>query len=163
MIYWIWLTQIPQIGPVLANRLLEKFETPDEIYKADAQALQTIKGISRRQIENIQNFKLLDKAEEILKRCKNLGISILTKKDSYYPKKAKILEDAPVLLYYQGILKDISCSVGIVGARRCNQDIKKHCVEITEKYIQQNIPVISGMAKGIDACAGTVWTTRSMM
>ena len=74
MIYWIWLTQIPQIGPVLANRLLEKFETPDEIYKADAQALQTIKGISRRQIENIQNFKLLDKAEEILKRCKNLGI-----------------------------------------------------------------------------------------
>ena len=93
------MTQIPNIGPVLSNRLLEKFENPY---------------------------------------------------------KAKRLEDAPAVLYYQGELKNLNHTVAIVGARRCSQEIKKKCVEITEKYISQGITVISGMAKGIDACASTV-------
>lgn len=32
---------------------------------------------------------------------------------------------APVMLYYQGCFADLSCSVGIVGDRRCNQKVKK--------------------------------------
>lgn len=30
------------------------------------------------------------------------------------------------------------------------------CVQITQSYVRQGIPVVSGMAKGIDACAATV-------
>lgn len=67
-----------------------------------------------------------------------------------------MLEDAPVILYYQGYFADLSYSVGIVGARRCNQEVKKQCVQITQSYVRQGIPVVSGMAKGIDACAATV-------
>ena len=156
MIYWIWLTQIPQIGPVLSNRLLEAFTTPDQIYKADEKALRVIKGINSRQIESIQNSKSLDEAEEILNICKKKEISILTKQDPQYPLKAKIPEDAPPVLYYQGVFKHFSRTVGIVGARRCTQEVKKQCVHITKHYVQRQIPVVSGMAKGIDACAATV-------
>ena len=63
---------------------------------------------------------------------------------------------APVMLYYQGCFADLSYSVGIVGARRCNQEVKKQCVQITQSYVRQGIPVVSGMTKGIDACAATV-------
>jgi len=66
-----------------------------------------------------------------------------------------MLEDAPVILYYQGYFADLSHSVGIVGARRCNQEVKKQCVQITQSYVRQGIPIVSGMAKGIDACAAT--------
>ena len=66
-----------------------------------------------------------------------------------------MLEDAPVILYYQGYFADLSHSVGIVGARRCNQEVKKQCVQITQSYVWQGIPIVSGMAKGIDSCAAT--------
>ena len=52
-----------------------------------------------------------------------------------------------------GILKP---TVGIVGARRCTQDAKQCCIELTRQCIKEQEIVISGMAKGIDACAGTV-------
>lgn len=150
------MTLIPQIGPVLANRLLEKFKTPDQIFKADEKALRLIKGINNRRIESIQNSKSLEEAEEILNLCKKKEISILTKQDHQYPLKAKILEDAPPILYYQGVFKHFRSTVGVVGARRCTQEVKKQCVHITQNYVQQGFPVVSGMAKGIDACAATV-------
>lgn len=156
MKYWIWLTQIPNIGPVLSNRLLEKFENPIEIYKATEDSLRLVKGINSRHIESIQSSKSLEKAEEILDKCQRQKILILTKENFKYPYKAKRLEDAPAVLYYQGKLKNLNHTVAIVGARRCSQETKKKCVEITEKYICQGTTVISGMAKGIDACASTV-------
>ena len=72
MIYWIWMTQIPQVGPVLSNRLLEKFKTPVEIYRADHEALQLVKGISNRQIEGILCSRSLDKSKEISHWCQAL-------------------------------------------------------------------------------------------
>ena len=156
MKYWVWLTQIPHIGPVLSNRLLEKFKNPVEIYHAKEKSLLFVKGINTKHIESIQNSRSLEKAEEILAKCQKYGISILTKENPKYPYKARILDDAPAILYYQGEIKNLDHTVAIVGARRCNQEIKKKCVEITEKFMHQGITVISGMAKGIDACAGTV-------
>lgn len=36
MIYWIWLTQLPFIGPVTARYLIEKLKDAENVYKADA-------------------------------------------------------------------------------------------------------------------------------
>lgn len=144
------------MGPVLSNRLLEKFGNPINIYNADEESLKSVKGINSKYIENIESSKSLEKAEEILDKCKRYNISILTKENALYPCKAKNLPDAPAVLYYQGELKELYETVGIVGARRCSQEIKKKCAEITEKYVCRGMAVISGMAKGIDACAATV-------
>lgn len=156
MKYWIWLTQIPGIGPVLSNRLLDKFKNPVDIYEANEEALLSVNGINSKHIDSIQRSKSLEKAEMILDKCERQKISILTKENPKYPCKARILKDAPSVLYYQGELRDLDHTVAIIGARRCSQEMKKKCIEITEKYICQDIPVISGMAKGIDACASTV-------
>ena len=70
-------------SPVLSNRLLEKFKTPVEIYRADHEALQLVKGISNRQIEGILCLKSLDKSKEILDMC--------NKKKKYQFSQTKIL------------------------------------------------------------------------
>lgn len=157
MKYWIWLTQIPHIGCITAERLLEYFGNPKRIYEAEKDELETMGRMTRRQIESIENNRSLDRAESILESCFKQEISILTKQDIRYPQRAKILKDAPVVLYYQGEMKDLDCmnTVGIVGARRCSQHIKKKCYELTEKYVEENKVIISGLAKGIDACAHT--------
>lgn len=167
IVYWLWLTQIPYVGPVIAGRLLEKFVTAEAVYYASGEELKQISGITKRQISSILQTRSLDKAKYILESCRQHRISILTKDDIRYPLKAKILRDAPVVLYYQGRLPAelssdtanssvVQKTVGIVGARRCTQEAKRYCVEITKQCIENHELVISGMAKGIDASAGTV-------
>ena len=48
MIYWVWLTTVPGIGAVTANRLLKEFGTPENVYNADEKKLTDIKGITQK-------------------------------------------------------------------------------------------------------------------
>lgn len=158
--YWIWLTQLPYVGPVMAGRLLTELKTPRAIYDAKEACLTQFSGITKRQITSILTVRSLDQAEKVLEDCKKKNISILTKADPSYPARVKMVKDAPAVFYYQGTLpadlKERNKTVGIVGARRCTQEAKKYCAELTRECIANGEIVISGMAKGIDACAGTV-------
>ena len=158
--YWIWLTQIPYVGSVMEGRLLAKFKSPQDIYDADEKCLREISGITKRQIASILQSRSFDRAEKILEDCEKKKIFVLTKADIRYPKKAKQVKDAPSVLYYQGSFTSeegiLKPTVGIVGARRCTQAAKQCCIELTRQCIKEQEIVISGMAKGIDACAGTV-------
>ena len=164
--YWIWLTQIPYVGPVMAGRLLAEFKTPQAIYDIKEEYLTQIPGITKRQIASILTARSFERAEKVLEDCDRKNISILTKEDERYPMRVKMVKDSPAVFYYQGVLPDDlknlnnsnnpNKTVGIVGARRCTQEAKKYCAEITRECIVNGEIVISGMAKGIDACAGTV-------
>ena len=77
MKYWIWLTQIPHIGCITAERLLEYFGNPKRIYEAKKDELETMGRMTRRQIESIENNRSLDRAESILESCFKQEISIL--------------------------------------------------------------------------------------
>lgn len=47
--YWIWLTTLPQIGAVTANRLLQHFSTPKDIFDANLNALLSVKQLTSKQ------------------------------------------------------------------------------------------------------------------
>lgn len=73
--------------------------------------------------------------------------------DEDYPSSLRLLRYPPWILFYEGN-KDLlsSYGVGIVGTRQCDAygiSMCKHIVAIVKKkYV-----IISGVAKGIDACA----------
>ena len=71
MVYWIWLTLLPSIGPVTARRLLDRFGNPKAIYDADMDELRGISRISDRQKESIITHRSLETAEKIIKECKS--------------------------------------------------------------------------------------------
>ena len=77
MIYWIWLTQIPFIGPVTTRYLIKELGDAEKIYQADYKSLSGISGLSARQRESIIRNHSLEKAERILDDCQNKNISIL--------------------------------------------------------------------------------------
>ena len=52
-LYWIWLSQIPYIGPVTANRLLKQFKTPETIYYAEEKELLKTKILTVRQLNSL--------------------------------------------------------------------------------------------------------------
>ncbi|ACV64749.1 DNA protecting protein DprA [Desulfofarcimen acetoxidans DSM 771] len=153
--YWIWLTQLKGIGPILQKKLLDKFGSPESIYLASGTELMTIAGINNKTVEKIQASKSLEQARRILDRTEKQNIRLLTYHDSLYPVQVKDFSKAPVLFYYRGNLWPNSTGVGIVGARRCTDYGKQVTKEAATFLAKQDIPVISGMAKGIDSYAHT--------
>ena len=57
--YWIWLTQVKGIGPILQKKLLDRFGSPERIYLASGTELMTIAGISEKTVEKIQASRSL--------------------------------------------------------------------------------------------------------
>ena len=155
LVYWIWLSKINGIGPVIAKALLTVFITPQNIYKASKSELVNISGIGSATADIIFNSKCLANAEEILKKCEKLNIGVLTYEDSLYPIEVRDIKKAPVILYYRGNIIEDSMGVAIVGSRRCSEYGKRLTVDTGEFLAQNNIPIISGMAKGIDGYAHT--------
>lgn len=155
LIYWIWLSEIKGIGPVLARSLLKKFNSPECVYNVEEDELLSINGIGTAVAKTIIGSKSLKDAEKILMNCNNKNIGIITKNSGNYPSEAKKIWEMPILFYYRGkIIKDLR-GVGVVGTRRCSGYGKRITVEAVEFLSKNNIPVISGMAKGVDSYAHT--------
>ena len=155
MKYWIWFSEIPYIGAVTAKKLITSFGNPENIYDSSEKELMQVNGLTLRQRQSILENKELDTAERIIEQCQKLRISVLPIKDAAYPKRAKTCQDAPILLYYKGRIKNMEKTIGIVGARRCTQETKNFVAELTCMYSQKQFAVISGMAKGVDSYAHT--------
>lgn len=155
MIYWIWLTQIPFIGPVTIRYLIKELGDAEKIYQADYETLSKMSGLSARQKESIIKNHSLEKAKRIMDDCQNKNISILCWNDERYSLRAREPADAPPMLYYKGNIKKMDQTVGIVGARRCSQEAKQETVFLASEYTKTRIAVVSGMAKGIDSYAHT--------
>lgn len=155
LLYWIWLSQLTGIGPVTAKALLDALKTPENIYEACKEDLTYIHGIGNATAELILNSKSLYKAEDILNKCERSDIKILTYYDDLYKQEVRSIRNTPVLLYYRGNIREGSMGVAIVGSRRCNEYGKRITVEAAEFLAQNNITVVSGMAKGIDGYSHT--------
>jgi len=155
MEYWIWLSGLKGIGPITQKRLLQHFITPYCIYESSADELLSIAGIGPILAQSIRGAHILDGAFSILEELHQEGIKILIYDDPLYPNIAKEMANAPIVLYYKGILRENSAGVGIVGSRRCTGYGKQIAVEAAQYLAQNDIPVISGLAKGIDGYAHT--------
>lgn len=153
MKYWIWLKNVNGLGPVLGKRLVNKFKTPEAIYHASESELLSVAGIGTRLSKSIMLSRSLDTAESLMEKVDSAGASILTYSDPLYPKFAKNCPESPVMYYYRGTIKENFEGVGVVGARRCSDYGKKISIEVGEYLAHRNIPLVSGMAKGVDSYA----------
>jgi DNA processing protein len=93
-------------------------------------------------------------AEGDLKRCEAEGIRVLTYWSRHYPPQLREIYDPPFLLFSRGTLPawDVP-AVGVVGTRFPTGEGRKEAFRIGFLLGQQGIPVVSGLARGIDAAA----------
>ncbi|MGE6205339.1 DNA-processing protein DprA [Guptibacillus hwajinpoensis] len=152
---WIWLSSIPHVGPVTQKKLLTAFGTPERVYDASLSELQNVRGISRLAREAIMATRSLEKPKRILEIVQQKEIWLLPRDDPLYPDYAKDVPESPVLLYYKGHIKPSLPSVAIVGSRSCSNQARRAAKELSTKLSSLNIPVISGLAKGIDHAVHT--------
>ena len=151
MVYHIWLTKIKGLGPVKQRKLLSFFRNAKDIYIAEESELKAVKGIKESDVKEILSNRQLDDAKYILEECQKLGIIVVGIQDELYPVLARDLSDMPILLYCKGTIINNLSGVAVIGSRRCSRNGKEKTIAMAEKLATEGIPVISGMAKGIDS------------
>ena len=101
LIYDIWLSDIKGIGTAAQHVLLDAFGFASEVYRASEADLKDA-GISEKRRRLVLEARDLESAKRRLDRCRELGIFLLTSRDSLYPENLKYLPDMPALLYGKG-------------------------------------------------------------
>ncbi|MGY0372874.1 DNA-processing protein DprA [Clostridium sp. JNZ J1-5] len=154
-LYWVWLNELKGIGPVTAKKLLNRFMSPENIYNATKEEIRALEDIGDKLVEVIIQSKDLNPAKKIIERCEKQNISIVTYEEKKFPSGIRSYPNMPIFLYYKGNLYEDISGVAIVGSRRCSDYGKQVTVEAAKFLAENKIPVISGMAKGIDSYAHT--------
>ncbi|KAI3349242.1 DNA-protecting protein DprA [Clostridium botulinum] len=155
-ILYIWLSSIDGVGSVIGSKLLKNFKDIRKIYVATYCELLEIDGVGNKLAKKIIDSKDLNYSKKIYSYCIENDIYILKKYKEKYPSQLNKYMNSPIVLYAKGIIKEFSKSVAIVGARRCSEYGKKVTIELSKELSKINIPIISGLAKGIDGYSHTV-------
>ena len=147
--YWLWLMSFEGIGARTAAALLERFGTPEEIYRAPASALSEV--VDDHVAQLLQN-KDLREADRILQDCYLHDVHILTIQDAAYPQRLRTIDDPPQVLYYQGKLPQFDAlpTIAAVGTRKCSGYGLLLAKQLGYQLGQYGVIVVSGGAGGID-------------
>lgn len=153
LLYWIWFAECKEISLLHKRRLLEQFGDPEEIYKTSDRAFERIE-LPEKERRALQE-KDLHSAQEILRDCIKKEIHLLPITEDAYPSRLRNITDAPILLYYRGVLPDWESRpfIGIVGTRKASA----YGLQISRLMGGQIAAgggwVVSGCADGGDAAA----------
>lgn len=79
------------------------------------------------------------------------GIRMIGIEEKEYPDRLRRIPDSPEVLYLIGRFPDENkLTVGIIGARNCSYYGEQVAMELGRRMAENDIQVISGMARGID-------------
>lgn len=152
LVHWIWYATLPGISLRQKLAILEHFSDPEDIFNADG--YDHIPGIT---LENAQALgeKDLERAKAIIKQCADSQIGILTYHDAAYPSRLRNIADAPLVLYYKGVLPDFEGQpvIGVVGTRKSSPYGMKHAKDFSRQIAACGGLIVSGGASGIDTAA----------
>lgn len=90
---------------------------------------------------------------ETFQKLQKLGISLLLNDDAEYPKTLRDMPFAPFGIYAIGSLRYSHPAVAIVGTRKATPQGKELARQFAKKLSEADIPIISGLAMGIDEAA----------
>jgi DNA processing protein len=153
-IYRLALTQVPQIGNVLARALSDQFENAEAIFKAPRKKLTEVEGISEIKAGCIKNFNDFEACERELKFLEKNHIKLLFLTDDAYPKRLLNCYDPPTVLFYKGTANlNAGRIINIIGTRGLTDYGKQLTDKLVETLAPHNIMIVSGLAFGIDTQA----------
>lgn len=152
--YWVWLSAMTGLKPKKRYELLSAFGDPEKIYFADERLLRESLTLSDAERALVMN-KSLVRVQEILEKCHQDNINIITFQDISYPQRLKNIYDPPVTLYVKGRLPtmDEQAAIGVVGTRKATPYGIKLARKMGYEITKCGGLVVTGLAEGIDSAA----------
>jgi DNA processing protein len=137
----------------------------------DALALALLPGLPlRKKVELVRRFEsyraaltclaspipraLIAQAEDEYRNATRQGFRLVDLMAADYPASLKTTVDPPLVLYLWGRLdEDDENSIALVGSRRASAYGRAVCHKLAAELARRGAPIVSGMARGIDAVA----------
>lgn len=150
----IALTQIPQIGDIVARKLLAHFHSASAVFKAAKHELENIPDIGTVRAAAILEFCDYEQVDREIAYITQNNIQPVFYTSDQYPQRLRHCADSPVMLYYKGNA-DLNAGriVSIVGTRAPGDYGRTVCAKLVEDLAAHKVTVVSGLAYGIDIIA----------
>ena len=154
LLYWVWLSQRLGAGSRKLPELLLRFDSAYEIYRASDEEITGFDSDGNEKLYRLSD-KTLDDACKTVDFCALNGIEIVTYASDSYPKKLRLLQDPPAVLYVKGKLPDLDrrLCIAVVGTRKMSEYGKLSAYKIAYELAAAGAVVVSGMALGVDGMA----------
>ncbi|BDV44067.1 DNA polymerase [Geotalea uraniireducens] len=151
--YWFALRAVPRIGNILFRRLVERFGSPEAVFRAGTAELATVRGVSEAVVEAIRRHDPEPFAAAECRAVARGGVRIVTLLDADYPPLLLEIADPPPFLYVKGALAPLEPAVAMVGSRRASSYGRTVTERLAEDLARHGVTVVSGMARGVDTAA----------
>jgi DNA processing protein len=151
--FWIALRAAEGVGPVLFRRLLERFETPEQVFAARLPELAAVRGITPQVAAAVSGTACRRFAEEECRRLEQQSVRLITFLDAEYPRRLFEIGDPPPLLYVRGVTPIWDPAIAVVGSRRATREGIKSAERLSSEMASAGVLVVSGLARGIDTAA----------
>ena len=150
-LYWISLSEI--FGPASSSlwKLMSTCESAEEGYRRVSEGKFTLAAWEKNRFL----CSSPEKSTEILKKCKQKGIEVITYGSEKYPSRLRTIFDPPAVLYLSGNSESLSeeMSVSVVGTREPSEYGADAAFRISEELARVGVTIVSGFAAGIDSSA----------
>ncbi|TDQ18767.1 DNA processing protein [Algoriphagus boseongensis] len=150
--YHLALALAPKIGPSVFKAILAYSGSAKDFFRLTKGKASKIPRVGEKLLElQKQADALLRNADEVIAQCEKKGFQILVSSSPNFPKRLKLIEDGPIVLFVQGKGElNFERSVGIVGTRSATTYGKSITRKIVEDLLPYQPVIISGLAYGID-------------
>ena len=152
--YLAWLSEVPELGPVLTKLLLKEFKSAKRIFYAERNDLKKVNGLGDKRLDNIEASKDLEEIKRRFNKYLRNGTKCSFISYENYPCNLYEIYDPPSIIFFKGKLPEKNEPlVAIVGSRSPSEYGKNTAYNLAFKLASKGFSIVSGMATGIDAFA----------
>ncbi len=142
------------IGSQMYQRLVARFGSPSEVFRASTRELMELDGIGTILAGNIKRHDRESFINDQVRLMEKVGASILIRSSDRYPASLNAFKSAPPVLFVRGEAAALSeNAVAFVGTRKPTDYGIKMTRKLVAGAVDTGLCVVSGMAAGIDATA----------
>lgn len=150
--YWIWLAQVQGLSHKRIEELLERFGSPQEVYRAGWERWASVVGVQLA--DRMRALRAQEAAEGLARTARDKGCQLITRAHPAYPETLRRMPDGPYLLYAQGDLSLLGrTAVAVVGSRSVTQYGRRAAAYFGAGLAAAGVCVVSGLARGVDSIA----------
>ena len=152
-LHWLALKLVPGLGTRTSGKLLERFRTPQAIFRASRTELESA-GVSGAIAQSIASGCTFEDAAAQQEKAKQSGAVLVTICDPNYPSLLREIFDPPILLFARGRLELLqSIMLAVVGTRRPTPYGLAVAERLAADLAHAGLTIVSGMARGVDSAA----------
>jgi DNA processing protein len=149
-LHWLALKLVPGLGTRISKRLLDRFRSPQAIFRASRTELEGA-GVSGAVAQSIASGCVFEDAATQREKVQESGAVLVTIGDPRYPAPLREIYDPPILLFARGRLELMqTIMLGVVGTRRPTPYGLAVAERLAGDLARAGLTIVSGMARGID-------------